>query len=68
MRILVADGQPRVRFAIRVLLARRAGCEIVGETENAEQLLIKAKAPSFFSFPDRIVGDAPFDSADCRQL
>lgn len=44
MRILVADGQPKVRFALRVLLARQAGCEIVGETENAEGLLTQAEA------------------------
>ena len=44
MRVLVAEGQSKVRFAIRVLLARQAGCEIVGETENAEELLVKAEA------------------------
>lgn len=44
MRILVADEEPKVRFALRVLLARRAGCEVVGETENAEELLIQAEA------------------------
>jgi DNA-binding NarL/FixJ family response regulator len=44
MRILVAEGQPRVRFALRVLLARQAGCEVVGETENAEELLTQTEA------------------------
>jgi CheY-like chemotaxis protein len=44
MRILVAEGQPRVRYALRVLLARQAGCEVVGETENAEELLIQTEA------------------------
>jgi DNA-binding NarL/FixJ family response regulator len=44
MRILVAEGQARVRFALRVLLARQAGCEVVGETGDAEELLIQTEA------------------------
>ncbi len=43
MRILVADEQPKVRFAIKVLLARQVGCDVVAETENAEELLEKAE-------------------------
>jgi DNA-binding NarL/FixJ family response regulator len=41
MRILLADGQAKVRFALRVLLERQPGYEIVGEAISAEDLLIK---------------------------
>lgn len=39
MRILLADNQPKVRFALRVLLERQPGIEIVGEAANAADLL-----------------------------
>ena len=39
MRILVADRQAKVRFALRVLLERQPGFQIVGEAANATDLL-----------------------------
>ncbi len=42
MRILLADGQPKVRFALRVLLERQPRLEIVGEAADAEDLLAQA--------------------------
>ena len=39
MRILVADCQSRVRFALRTLLERRNGLEVVGEAATARELL-----------------------------
>jgi DNA-binding NarL/FixJ family response regulator len=39
MRILLADDQPKVRYALRVLLRRQAGVEIVGEAIDAQELL-----------------------------
>lgn len=39
MRILIADAQPRVRFALRVLLERQPGLEVQGEAIDAERLL-----------------------------
>lgn len=39
MRILLADSQPKVRFALRVLLERRPGIDVIGEAADAEQLL-----------------------------
>lgn len=39
MRILLADSQAKVRFALRVLLERQPGLEIVGEATSAEDLL-----------------------------
>jgi DNA-binding NarL/FixJ family response regulator len=42
MRILLADAQTRVRFALRVLLERQSGFEVVGEATSAEDLLARA--------------------------
>jgi DNA-binding NarL/FixJ family response regulator len=39
MRVLLADNQPKVRFALRVLLERQSGIEIVGEATNTADLL-----------------------------
>jgi DNA-binding NarL/FixJ family response regulator len=39
MRILVADDQPKVRFALRVLLERQPGLKVVGEATDAGDLL-----------------------------
>jgi DNA-binding NarL/FixJ family response regulator len=44
MRILLADNQPKVRFALRVFLERQAGFEIVGEMDNAEELMAQTEA------------------------
>jgi DNA-binding NarL/FixJ family response regulator len=39
MRILLADSQAKVRFALRVLLERQVGVQVVGEANDAENLL-----------------------------
>ena len=39
MRIVLADDQARVRFALRVLLAQQPGLQVVGEAANGEALL-----------------------------
>lgn len=39
MRVLVADSQSRVRFALRTLLKRQDGMEVVGEAGTAAELL-----------------------------
>ena len=39
MRILIADAQPKVRFALRVLLERQPDLEVVGEADDAKGLL-----------------------------
>jgi CheY-like chemotaxis protein len=44
MRILIADDQERVRFALRVLLAQQPGVQVVGEAANGEALLAQASA------------------------
>ena len=43
MRILLADDQPKVRFALRVLLERQPGLEVVGEAVNALDLVAQAQ-------------------------
>ncbi|MBL7200561.1 MAG: response regulator transcription factor [Anaerolineae bacterium] len=43
MRILLADSQPRVRFALRVLLEQQPGVEVVGEAADASSLLARLK-------------------------
>jgi DNA-binding NarL/FixJ family response regulator len=39
MRILIADDQDRVRFALRLLLAQQQGMQVVGEAVDGEALL-----------------------------
>ena len=39
MRIMVADHQSKVRFALRTLLVRQPGLEVVGEADTVEELL-----------------------------
>ena len=39
MRIVVADYQYKVRFALRTLLSRQPGIEVTGEAATAEELL-----------------------------
>jgi CheY-like chemotaxis protein len=42
MRILLGDGQPKVRFALRVLLEQQPGLEVAGEASDADDLLAQA--------------------------
>jgi DNA-binding NarL/FixJ family response regulator len=37
-RILIADRRPRIRFALRALLKRQPGIELVGEAGDAQDL------------------------------
>jgi len=39
MRVLLADDEARVRFALRVLLQQQPGVELVGEATRAGELL-----------------------------
>jgi len=39
MRILLADDQERVRYGLRALLRQQPGLHVVGEAENAHDLL-----------------------------
>lgn len=42
MHILIADHQPKVRFALRVALEQRPGTKTIGEAIDAEDLLAQA--------------------------
>jgi DNA-binding NarL/FixJ family response regulator len=41
MRIVLADDQPKIRFALRLLLGREPALEIVGEAAEAGTLLAR---------------------------
>jgi len=43
MRVLLADDQPRVRFALCVLLEQQPGLKVVGEASDAQDLLAQAQ-------------------------
>ena len=43
MRILIADDQPKVRFALRVLLERQPGLSVIGEAVDATDLLTQTE-------------------------
>jgi DNA-binding NarL/FixJ family response regulator len=63
MRILLADGQPRVRFAMRVLLERQPGVEVIGEAVDAEDLLtqVEMTCPDLVLLGWELPGLAPLD-------
>lgn len=44
VRVLIADEQAKVRFALRVLLERQAEIEVVGEASSVSALVQQAKA------------------------
>jgi len=44
MRILLADSQPRVRFALRVLMAQQPGVTDVAEMADAAALVAELRA------------------------
>ena len=43
MRILLADAQSRVRFALRVLLERQPDMEVAGDIAHGEELLTSTR-------------------------
>lgn len=43
MEILIADSHDQVRFALRVMLSRQPGLQVVGEAADAAQLLALAR-------------------------
>ena len=44
MRILIADNQPKVRFALRVALEQQPGFKTIGEVIDAKDLITQAQA------------------------
>ena len=53
MRVLIADGQTTVRYALCVLLGNQAGVDIVGEAGDAGELMLKPRK----TYPDLILLD-----------
>jgi DNA-binding NarL/FixJ family response regulator len=53
MRILIADDQEKVRFALKVLLAQQPGIQVIGEASEAQTLLAQAQAAA----PDVVLVD-----------
>lgn len=64
MRILLADDESKVRFALRVLLERQSGLEVVGEATNAKDLLAQTKP----GYPDLVLLDWDLPGADHTDL
>ncbi|MGB3714316.1 MAG: response regulator transcription factor [Candidatus Promineifilaceae bacterium] len=46
IRVIIADDQPKVRFALRVLLESKQDVEIVGEVDEARELVAQVKNAS----------------------
>ncbi len=44
MRILIADHQSKMRFALRITLERQPGLKTIGEASDAEELMAQARA------------------------
>lgn len=53
MRILIADDQDCVRYALRTLLMQQPGLQVVGEAADSQGLLSQAQATA----PDLILVD-----------
>jgi DNA-binding NarL/FixJ family response regulator len=71
MRVLIADLEPRVRRALRVLLGRQPDLEVVGEAPDAQQLLLQMGEyrPDLVLLDWRLTGAAPEQLlADLRQV
>jgi DNA-binding NarL/FixJ family response regulator len=53
MRILLADDQPKVRFALRVLLVSMSDISVVGEVTDADELVSQIDSTN----PDMVILD-----------
>ncbi len=64
MRILLADDQPKVRFALRVLLERQPGLQVVGEAVDARDLVgqVRAVHPDVVLLSWELPGLSQFDA------
>lgn len=74
MRVLVADCEPRVRFALRILLKRQSGLQVVGEAATADELLLQVEATRpdlvllHWRLQERVPGLLPEMQAICPRL
>lgn len=51
MRVLIADNQKKLRFALRILLEQQPELKVVGEAADAGELLIQARTQQ----PDLVI-------------
>jgi DNA-binding NarL/FixJ family response regulator len=70
MRILLADDQTKVRFALRVLLERQSGFQVVGEATDATDLFDQALAvcPDVILLDWELPGLGEESLADLREI
>jgi two-component system nitrate/nitrite response regulator NarL len=63
MQILLADSQPKVRYALRALLEQRPGIRVVGEAGEADELLSQAEqfCPDLVLQDWGLIGQPPAD-------
>jgi len=64
MRILLADDQSNIRFALRALLERQTDTQVVGEAANSESLLSQVQA----ACPDLVLLDWNLPGAAADEL
>jgi len=71
MRVFIADALPRVRYALRVLLQKQPGIEVVGEAAHTEELLaqVATSGSDVLLLDWRLAGAEPQELLDrLRQL
>jgi len=58
MKILLADDQPRIRFALRILLEQQPGWMVVGEAKDAAEMLahVRLREPDMILLDDDLPG------------
>lgn len=64
MRILLADGSSKVRFALRVLLEQHSDLIVVSEIDDAENLLSQIQV----SYPDVVLLDWDLPNLDRQEF
>jgi DNA-binding NarL/FixJ family response regulator len=64
MNILIADAQPRVRFALRLLLEQQPGWSVTGEAEDVHALLQQIQC----GCPDLVLLDWELPGAPAEAL
>ena len=64
LNILIGDGQPRVRFGLRLLLEQQLGWRVSGEAADAQVLLDQVR----FGCPDLVLLDWELPGMPAQEL